>query len=162
MLLRRTARGIFRRRRTGRVTGGWPCRPKAVGLAVGALFCPSELRCVMTEYRVSFFNNLVNSNGRQCKCLQRTVQVRGVQDAKAATDKAKEEFERLENVPSWRCHAQFIEVDPVSGTATEQSCHPPKSASASSDSGSHKPTPTTRRNSWAIREPLHRMSAAHR
>ena len=32
-------------------------------------------------------------------------------DAEAASEKAKRAFERLENVPDWKCHAQFFEVD---------------------------------------------------
>lgn len=82
------------------------------------MFRLNEFGCVMIEYCVSFFNNLVNSNGRPCKCLQRTVTVRGAQDAKAASDKAKKDFEQLEHVSHWRCHAQFVEVNPVRKIAT--------------------------------------------
>jgi hypothetical protein len=65
----------------------------------------------MPQYCVSFFNNLLNSNGMPFKCMQRTVTVREAQDAEAASEKAKRAFERLENVPNWKCRAQFFEVD---------------------------------------------------
>jgi len=28
-----------------------------------------------------------------------------------ASEKAKREFERLEGVPNWKCHAQFLQVE---------------------------------------------------
>ena len=53
----------------------------------------------MAQYRVSFFNNLVNSNGMRFKCRQREVIVDNATDAAAASDKATREFARLEGVP---------------------------------------------------------------
>ena len=64
----------------------------------------------MDEYRVIFFNNLLNSYGKPFKCLQRAVAVRA-EDADEAAETAKREFERLERVPDWKCHAQFLEVE---------------------------------------------------
>jgi hypothetical protein len=65
----------------------------------------------MSDYRVIFFNNLVNSYGKPFKCLQRIVTVSSANDAEQALEKAKREFERLENVPNWKCHAQFLEME---------------------------------------------------
>jgi hypothetical protein len=54
---------------------------------------------VMADFRVLFFNNLVNSYGKPFKCLQRAITVSSAKDAGEASEKAKHEFERLENVP---------------------------------------------------------------
>jgi len=68
-------------------------------------------RRVMSDYRVSFFNRLVNSYGKPFKCLQRVITVSSASDAGEALEKAKREFERLEDVPNWKYHAQFLEVE---------------------------------------------------
>jgi hypothetical protein len=65
----------------------------------------------MADYRVFFFNNLVSSYGKSFKCLQRVITVNSANDAGEASEKAKREFERLEGVSNWRCHAQFLEVE---------------------------------------------------
>jgi hypothetical protein len=71
---------------------------------------------VMTDYRVIFFNNLVNSYGKSFKCLQRVVTVSSTNDTEEASEKAKREFERLEDVPNWKYHAQFLEVERANAT----------------------------------------------
>ena len=60
---------------------------------------------IMVDYRVLFFNNLVNSYGKPFKCLQRAITVSSAKDAGEASEKAKREFERLEDVPNWKYHA---------------------------------------------------------
>jgi hypothetical protein len=72
----------------------------------------------MTQYRVNFFNNLINSNGMPFKCRQREVIVDNARDAEAASEKAKREFGQLEDIPNWRCHAQYFEVDIVAQRST--------------------------------------------
>ena len=67
-------------------------------------------RRVMSDYRVSFFNRLVNSYGKPFKCLQRVITVSSA-DAEEALENAKREFERLEHVTNWKYHAQFLEVE---------------------------------------------------
>jgi hypothetical protein len=66
---------------------------------------------VMADYRVLFFNNLVNNEGKPFKCLQRAIAVSSAKDAGEASEKAQREFERLEDVPNWKCHAHFLEVE---------------------------------------------------
>jgi hypothetical protein len=66
---------------------------------------------VMADYRVLLFNNLVNNEGKPFKCLQRAITVSSAKDAGEASEKAQREFERLEDVPNWKCHAQFLEVE---------------------------------------------------
>ena len=65
---------------------------------------------IMADYRVSFFNTLPNPYGKQFKCLQRVITVSSA-DAEEALENAKREFERLEHVPNWKYHAQFLEVE---------------------------------------------------
>ena len=65
----------------------------------------------MGDYRVLFFNNLLNSYGKPFKCLQRVITVSSANDTGEASEKAKREFERLEGIPNWRCHAHFLEVE---------------------------------------------------
>src|SRR5215470_7517181 len=50
---------------------------------------------VMPQYRVVFYNNLLNSNGLLFKCTQRSVPVGKAKDAEEASEKAKREFEQL-------------------------------------------------------------------
>ena len=65
----------------------------------------------MARYRASFFNNLVSSNGTPFKCLQRVVLVNEAPDLQSASEKAKREFARLENISDWKCHAHFVELE---------------------------------------------------
>jgi hypothetical protein len=73
----------------------------------------------MPRYHVTFLNNLVSSNGTPFKCVQREIVVSNATDPESASKKAKREFERLENIPNWKCHAQFLELkkakNPVTG-----------------------------------------------
>jgi len=70
-----------------------------------------KARRIMADCRVSFFNTLPNSYGKSFKCLQRVITVSSANDAGEASEKAKREFERLEGVPNWKCHAQFLQVE---------------------------------------------------
>jgi hypothetical protein len=65
----------------------------------------------MADYRVSFFNTLLKPYGKSFKCLQRVITVSSANDVEEASEKAKREFERLEDVPNWKCHAQFLEME---------------------------------------------------
>jgi hypothetical protein len=65
----------------------------------------------MADYRVSFFNSLLSPYGKPFKCLQRVITVSSAKGTEQALEKAKREFERLEGVPNWKCHAQFLEVE---------------------------------------------------
>jgi hypothetical protein len=65
----------------------------------------------MADYCVSFFNSLLSPYGKPFKCLQRVITVSSAKGTEQALEKAKREFERLEGVPNWKCHAQFLEVE---------------------------------------------------
>ena len=80
-------------------------------MSVAANLIGWQVRRVMGDYRVLFFNNLVNSYGKPFKCLQRVITVSSANDPGEASEKAKREFERLEGIPNWKCHAHFLEVE---------------------------------------------------
>jgi hypothetical protein len=66
-------------------------------------------RRVMSTYHVSFFKNLLSSDGHPFKCLQRRIDVSNVESATQATESASRAFEALHGCP-WRLHADSIEV----------------------------------------------------
>jgi hypothetical protein len=47
------------------------------------------------SYRVSFFKNLLNSNGQQFSCLQQSIVIRRAKSVERAVEAAKRRFERL-------------------------------------------------------------------
>src|SRR5262245_36868962 len=61
-----------------------------------------ESQEVMPQYRVVFYNNLLNSKGLLFKCTQRSVTVGKAKDAEEASEKAKRAFEQLEGVSDWK------------------------------------------------------------
>ena len=63
----------------------------------------------MSTYHVSFFKNLLSSDGHPFKCLQRRIDVSDVESATQATESASRAFEALYGCP-WRLHADSIEV----------------------------------------------------
>ena len=66
----------------------------------------------MGSFRVRFCNDLLNPNGRPFHVCQREVVV-AADGAADAIRAAKREFERLEQVPSWRLRARSIECEPL-------------------------------------------------
>lgn len=103
----------------------------------------------MTCYRINFFNNLLNSNGQEFKCLQRSVIIPEAMDKAEALAMAKREFERSERISNWRCHAHLAEVERLSDEphgVEDISRKPPaladyenESASSKSGNGGHSP-----------------------
>jgi hypothetical protein len=84
----------------------------------------------MAEYRVTFFNNLLNPNGLPVKCSQRSLTVQG-KDPEEASLRAQRAFERLEGVPDWKCHAHFYEIEIAQElTAARGSRHRPAIAAS--------------------------------
>lgn len=64
----------------------------------------------MSQYRVLFFKDLLNSNGHLFKCLQGQIVVRGSNDTTQAVASASREFEMLNRVNDWKLYADSIEV----------------------------------------------------
>jgi hypothetical protein len=73
----------------------------------------------MGTYQVSFYNQLVNNQGKCCKVLQRAICVEDACDAADAESKAVRRFEQLEGVADWHLHARLLEIqrmdEPVFG-----------------------------------------------
>ena len=70
----------------------------------------------MADYRISFFKNLVSSNGHRFKCLQGEAVVRGSGGAAEAIETASRQFEREHGLRDWRFHADMVEVESVDDT----------------------------------------------
>ena len=54
---------------------------------------------------ISFFKNLLSSDGRRFKCLQERVYVPNPESVAEAEERASRHFEKLHGVPNWRLHA---------------------------------------------------------
>jgi hypothetical protein len=67
----------------------------------------------MSAYHVSFFKNLVSSDGHPFKCLQQRIDVSDAESAAEATESASRAFETLYGC-SWNLHADSIEVRLIS------------------------------------------------
>lgn len=64
----------------------------------------------MTCYRVSFFKNLLSSDGHPFKVVQRVLEVDDCRNAEEAISAAQRRFAALERVPNWTLHADCTEV----------------------------------------------------
>ena len=65
----------------------------------------------MYRYRVSFFRNLLNSDGRESKCLQRSIVIRRARSVERAVEAAKRRYERLCHVADWNLYADGIDLE---------------------------------------------------
>jgi hypothetical protein len=63
-----------------------------------------------TTYHVSFFKNLLSSDGHPFKCLQRQIDVTDAESAAQAAESASRAFEALYGC-AWKLHADSIEVN---------------------------------------------------
>ena len=59
----------------------------------------------MSAYHVSFFKNLVSSDGHPFKCLQQRIDISDAESAAEATESASRAFETLYGCP-WNLHAE--------------------------------------------------------
>jgi hypothetical protein len=64
----------------------------------------------MTCYRVTFFKNLLGSNGHELKCPQGTIEIRRARSADRAVQAAEHRFERLRHMRDWKLHADYLEL----------------------------------------------------
>lgn len=65
----------------------------------------------MPSYKVSFFKDLLNSNGHRFKCLQKAVEIRRAKSVERAVQAAERRFARLHRVRDWKLHADLLEVE---------------------------------------------------
>ena len=72
----------------------------------------------MSTYHVSFFKNLLSSDGHPFKCLQRRIDVTDAESPAQAAQSASRAFEALSGCP-WNLHADSIEIDADPGQLVE-------------------------------------------
>ena len=74
----------------------------------------------MTEhspYRVTFYKDLLSSNGRPLRCLQGVIEIGRARNTERATRAALLRFERLTKVREWRMRPDLIETERVNQSA---------------------------------------------
>jgi hypothetical protein len=64
----------------------------------------------MSDYRVSFFKNLLSSDGHRFRCLQQAIEVRDSETPEHAAELASRKFETLHGLGDWRLRADSMEV----------------------------------------------------
>jgi hypothetical protein len=64
---------------------------------------------VMSTYHVSFFKNLLSSDGHPFKCLQRRIDVSDAESVAQAAGSASRSFEAVCGCP-WKLHADSMEI----------------------------------------------------
>ena len=79
----------------------------------------------MTSYRVTFFKNLVNSNGHQFKCPQGTIEIRRARSYERALRAAEIRFERVKNIGNWTLYADVAEVEGAKADGSTWCCYEP-------------------------------------
>ena len=62
---------------------------------------------------MTFFKNLVNSNGHQFKCPQGSIDIRRARSDKRALQAAQRRFERAKKIGNWTLYADVAELDTV-------------------------------------------------
>jgi hypothetical protein len=65
---------------------------------------------LVASYKVSFFKNLLSSDGHQFKCLQGAIEIRA-RSVDHAVQVAQHRFARLHRMPHWMLHADDLEVE---------------------------------------------------
>jgi hypothetical protein len=65
----------------------------------------------MTSYRVTFFKNLVNSNGHESKCPQGSIDILRARSDERALQAAQRRYERAKKIGNWTLYADVAELD---------------------------------------------------
>ena len=63
------------------------------------------------SYRVSFFKELLSSDGHHFRCLQQSIVIRRARSEERAVEAAKRRFERLCHVTDWGLYADGLELE---------------------------------------------------
>jgi hypothetical protein len=63
------------------------------------------------SYRVSFFKELLSSDGHHFRCLQQSIVIRRARSVERAVEAAKRRFERRCRVTDWRLYADGVELE---------------------------------------------------
>jgi hypothetical protein len=64
----------------------------------------------MSDYRVSFFKDLVSSDGHRFRCLQQEIDIRDSDSSEQAAESASRTFEALHGLRDWKLRADCLEV----------------------------------------------------
>ena len=70
----------------------------------------------MTCYRVTFFKDLLSSDGHQFRCPQATIEIRRARSADRAVQAAERRFERIRRKRDWKLCADCLELEDASGS----------------------------------------------
>ena len=65
----------------------------------------------MVQCRVSFFKDLVSSDGHPSSCLQQSIEISGAENVTSAVEEAKRHYEQLRRVPIWSLCADRLELE---------------------------------------------------
>jgi hypothetical protein len=74
----------------------------------------------MTSYRVTFFKNLVSSNGHQFTCPQGTIEILRARNYHRAFQAAERRYERAKKIANWTLYADFAELVAIEANARAQ------------------------------------------
>jgi hypothetical protein len=88
------------------------CSPNAAGDIATMLQC-----------RVSFFKDLVSSDGHPSSGLQQTIEISGAENISSAIERAKRRYEQLCRVPIWSLCADRLEVESEGQKISYRSTH---------------------------------------
>ena len=102
----------------------------------------------MTRHRVSFFKDLLSSDGHPFKCIQGVVEIRNARSADRALQAAELRYERLHRVHDWMLHAGCLELE-VDGKKVDYCPTNIKSTSAGKT-----PVSTSSSSSLSVSNPL--------
>jgi two-component system, LuxR family, response regulator FixJ len=67
-------------------------------------------RDAMSRYRVSFFKNVISSDGHCFRCLQQSIEIRRARNPDRAIEAAERRYERIHRVSDWRLFADALEL----------------------------------------------------
>jgi hypothetical protein len=69
------------------------------------------LIAAMVQCRVSFFKDLVSSDGHPSSVLQQSIEISGAENVTSAVEEAKRHYEQLRRVPIWWLCADRLELE---------------------------------------------------
>jgi hypothetical protein len=67
----------------------------------------------MITYQVSFFKDLLSSNGHPFRCLQDRVQICNADSPAQAAERAQKQFEMLHQIPIWNLRADSVDISEI-------------------------------------------------
>src|SRR6266567_9162027 len=72
----------------------------------------------MVQCRVSFFKDLVSSDGHPSSVLQQSIEISGAENVTSAVEEAKRHYEQLRRVPIWSLCADRLKLE-IDGCPSE-------------------------------------------